>query len=375
MSLSLAELLPLVGRLDDAPGFDTPRERFRRFLLERAAHLPTIHALIEECQRSVGEQHHRVLQDLIVVVGRALGFAVTFGAYERAADELDTHARWRSAGLLDLVLQIESDHTAATLEPLARAVTESQAAGDGDECKIGLCVVARQSAASGRLARLIAHQPFPDVRVVSVRSLLSLAAHVAADRVSHAEVVELLRTSTTLDFMIDLMTRPGAGGRPVESRTDGRWRATIDDALPAFWVAIINGDAMVTPERWLASVIADRHVLAVCDGDQVRGHGSPGDWVCFFLATKGIVGHAQLASVVEHGASVVRQGERFGRVYRLAHCTLYERPVVQALRAGRPFAVPSSASPFGGSCLAPIAPEDFTALTMSNATEYQAPTV
>jgi hypothetical protein len=374
MSLSLAELLPLVGRLDDAPGFDTPRERFRRFLLERAAHLPTIHALIEECQRSVGEQHHRALQDLIVVVGRVLGFVITFGIYERSADDLTTHARWRSAGLLDVVLQIETDHTAATLEPLARAVTESRAAGDGSECTIGLCVVARQSAASGRLAKLIAHQQFPDIRVVSARSLLALAAHVSADRVRHAEVVELLRTSSALDFMIDLMTRPDAGSRPAESRADGRWRAAIDEPPRAFWVAIINGDAMVTPERWLASVIADRHVLAVCDGDQGRGHGSPGDWVCFFLATKGVVGHAQLASVVEHGASVVRQSERFGRVYRLAHLTLYERPVVEALRAGRPFAVPSSAAPFGGSCLTPIAPQDFTSLTSSNAMEHQAPT-
>jgi hypothetical protein len=372
MSLSLAELLPLVGHLDDAPGFDTPRERLRRFLLERATHLPTIQALVEECQRSVGEQHHRVLQDLIVVVGRVLRFAITFTGYERSADELNTHGRWRSAGLLDVVLQIETDHTAGALEPLARAVTENRAAGDGDECTIGLCVVARQSAASGRLAKLIADDQFPGIRVVSARSLLSLAAHVSADRVSHSEVVELLRTSQALDFMIDLMTRPGAGGRSSESRADGG-RFAADDSRPAFWVAIVSGDAMITPERWLASVIADRHVLGVCDGDQVRGHGSPGDWVCFFLANKGIVGHAQLASVVENGASVVRLGEKFGRVYRLAHLTLYERPVVQALRAGRPFAMPSGATPFAGSCLAPIERQDFTALTMSN-TEHQAPT-
>src|SRR5262252_1691299 len=144
MSLSLAELLPLVGRLDDAPGFDTARERFRRFLLERATHFPTIQTLIQECQRSVGEQHHRVLQDLIAVVGRVLGFAITFGSYEGAADDLDAHARWRSAGLLDVVLQIETDRTAATLEPLAHAVAASRATGDGGECAIGLCVVARQ---------------------------------------------------------------------------------------------------------------------------------------------------------------------------------------------------------------------------------------
>ena len=371
MSISLADLLPLVGRLDDAPGFDTPRERFRRFLLERATHLPAIQTLIEECQRSVGEQHHRALQDLIAVVGRSLQFAITFGNYEGAPDDSNMHGRWRSAGLVDVVLQIETDHTTASLEPLAHAVAAGHSAADSDEPRIGLCVVGRQSAARGRLARLVAQGQFPDVRVVSVTSLLSLAAHVSADRVSHSEVVELLRTSPALDFMIDLMTRPGASTPSTESpepRQEQRGQpaaARSDDPRPAFWVAVISGDSMVTPERWFASVIADRHVLAVCDGNQTNGHGSPGDWVCFFLANKGIVGHAQLASVVEHRATVVRQSEKFGQVYRLANLTLYERPVVQALRAGRPFAVPLGSVPVAGSCLTPIARQDFTALTLS----------
>jgi len=362
MSISLAELLPLVGRLDDAPGFDTPRERLRRFLLEHSAALPTIHTLVDECQRSVGEQHHRVLQDLIVVVGRALRFAVTFGVYERSADNLEAHGRWRSAGLLDVVLQIETDHTSATLEPLARAVAAGAAAANGEPPTIGLCVVARQSAARGKIASLVAQGQFPDIRVVSARSLLSLAAHAAAGRVRHAEIVELLRTNAQLDFMIDLMTRPGAADRSSEPLAAGAEGVTVTDRRGAFWVAIINGDAVVTPERWLASVIVERHLLAVSDTGEWRGHGSPGDSVCFFLANKGIVGHAQLASVVEDGGSVMRNADKFGRVYRLAHLTLYERPVVQALRAGRPFDIPAGASPFAGSCLAPITRQDFMGL-------------
>ena len=374
MSLSLAELLPLVGRLDDAPGFDTPRERFRRFLFERATDLAAIQPLIDECQRSVGEQHHRVLQDLIAVVGRVLNFAVTFGNYAGPADDVSSHGRWRSAGLLDVVLQIESDHTTANLEPLARAVAASRTADSGVEFAIGLCVVGRQSAARGKLAKLIGQSQFIDIRVVSVGSLLSLAAHVAAERVSHAEVVELLQTSAALDFMIDLVTRPDAGARPSESLAEVESQPVDDDPRPAYWVAIVNGDSTVTPDRWLTSVIAERQVLALGGGDQGRDFGSPGDWVCFFLANRGIVGHAQLGYIVDDGASVVRQGEKFGRVYRLAHLTLYERPVVQALRAGRPFALPASAASFAGSCLAPISRQDFMALTISTPTERQAPT-
>ena len=369
MSISLAELLPLVGHLDDSPGFDTPRERFRRFLLERAAHLPTIDTLIDECQRAVGEQHHRVLQDLIVVLGRALHFAITFGTYDGAADDVETHGRWRSAGLLDVVLQIETDRTAGTLEPLVRAVSASREAADHAESTIGLCVVARQSAARAKLARLVAQAPFSDVRVVSVGSLLLLSAHVSANRLSHAEVVELLRTSAALDFMIDLMTRPAVDGPPTEPAPDRRVPSAVNGPQPAYWVAIISGDTTVTPDRWLTSVIADRHMLGVWDAEEGRGRGSPGDWVCFFLANKGIVGHAQLAYVVEDGASVMRHGEKFGQVYQLAHVTIYERPVVQALRAGRPFAIPANPGAFAGSFLAPIGRQDFTALTLSSDAE------
>jgi hypothetical protein len=366
MSISLAELLPLVGRLDDSPGFDTPRERFRRFLLDRATHLPTIHALIEECQRSVGEQHHRVLQDLVVAAGRVLQFAITFGMYEGSPDDLNARGRWRSAGLLDVVLQIETDHTTAALEPLARAVATSQAALEAGETAIGLCVVARQSTSRGKLAKLIADGEFPDIRVVSVKSLMSLAAHVAADRMSHAEIVELLRTSSALDFMIELMTRQTPGPATRDADTTERSRSGDDNSRPAFWVAVISGDTTATPDQWLSSVIAERHVLPVWDGDQGHSRGSTGDWVCFFLAGKGIVGHAQMAYVAQDGASMVRHGEKFGQVYQLAHVTLYERPIVQALRAGRPFALPSSAPPFAASSLAPIARQDFLALTLSS---------
>jgi hypothetical protein len=34
MSISLSQILALVGKLDDSPGEDTARERFRRFLKE-----------------------------------------------------------------------------------------------------------------------------------------------------------------------------------------------------------------------------------------------------------------------------------------------------------------------------------------------------
>ena len=129
MSITVDELLLLTGRLDDSPGFDTGRERFRRFLMERVTDVATAAALIDDCQRSVGEQRHRALQDLIVIVGRLLEFEITFGSYERSADAVRADGQWRSTGRLEVVLEIRTDQTtSATLDGLARATAEAPGA-------------------------------------------------------------------------------------------------------------------------------------------------------------------------------------------------------------------------------------------------------
>jgi len=363
MNLTLAELLPLVGRLDSAPGFDSPRERYRRFLLEHVTDVTTARTLVEECQRSVGEQRHRALQDLVVLLGRFLGFETIFGSYERAAG---VDGQWRSRGLLDVVLEIRTEQTSMlTADSLVRAVAVPGPTRTDPCPRIGLAVVARHFTARSRLEQAMAADTHsPELRIVSVRSLLALATQVAADRLSHLEVVRLLQSGFALDFVIDLLDRPAPALDPVESFEEAAApppEADVHD--PSFWVATVIGNEMSPPEQLLGSVIAHRRVLGICHSGPLQGEGEPGDWVCFFLPGKGIVGHAQLASVVEEKASVVRNGEQFSRVYRLARVEMYEEPIVQALRSGRPFAVPSPDVALAGPCLAPIARQDFVALT------------
>ena len=362
MSITLDELLFLVGRLDDAPGFDAPRERFRRFLLERVTDVPAASALVDECQRSVGEQRHRALQDLVVSLGRLLRFEITFGTYERSPDSVQVDGQWRSPGMLDVVIELRTEQTTSpTLDGLARAMAVTE--GAGLEPRIGLCVVARQYAARSKLSRALADVTrLPNIHVVSVASLLALAAQVAADRVTHTEVVTLLRSGVALDFVIDLLDRPAATDQSDESTAEPGQPGPASHHEPAYWVATIAGNEVAAPEQLLASVVAERRVLAICPAGKLRSQGSPGDWVCFFVPGKGIVGHAQLASIIEDSAKVVRHARRFSSVYRLASVSLYERPILQALRADRPFAVPPPDVPLAGPCLAPIARQDFLAL-------------
>jgi hypothetical protein len=81
MTLTLNQILALVGKLDDTPGDETARERFRRFLKENVHEVGQIRDYIEECLRSSGDQYNRALQDLVNYLGNFLGFDVTFGRY------------------------------------------------------------------------------------------------------------------------------------------------------------------------------------------------------------------------------------------------------------------------------------------------------
>jgi hypothetical protein len=366
MNITLTDLLPLVGRLDAAPGFDSPRERFRRFLLEHVTDVATARSLLEECQRSVGEQRHRALQDLVVLIGRFLGFEITFGTYERSTTAPTIDGQWRSRGLLDVVIELRTDQTPhASVDNLNRALAAAASAPRIDGCpRIGLAVVARHYAGRGRLEQAFtADAHGSDLRIVSVRSLLTLAAHVTSDRLSHVEAVKLLQSGFALDFVITLLDRPAAVTPAEEPVAPAAQLVPVQRHDPAFWVATILDDEMASAEQLLASVIAHRRVLGICHAGPLQSEGSPGDWVCFFLPGKGIVGHAQLASVIDNSGSVVRNAEQFSCVYRLSHVELYEEPIVQALRAGRPFAVPPGDMPLAGPCLAPIARQDFIALT------------
>jgi hypothetical protein len=367
MNLALDELLTLAGRLDDVPGFDSGRERFRRFLLDRVTAAAAVQGLVDDCQRSVGEQRHRALHDLIVLAGRPLGFEVAFGSYEPPKiDEVALAGRWRSPEGIDVILEIRTERSApGTLEGLARAVAESCDASRLDRhSDAGLCVVARHHVSRAELSAA-ANAQFPNVHIVSVRGLMALVAQASDGRISHAALVTLLRSRFALDPAIEALRASSveAGELAGEQAADASRELSSGQHAPSFWVATIAASDVPQPEHLLTSMILRRHVLAICDAGAIRGEGSPGDWVCFFLPAKGIVGHAQLAEVVEDGGRVVRNAAQFSRVYRLEHVTAYNEPVVQALRGERPFAIPPAGTFLAGPCLAPIARQDFLAMT------------
>src|SRR5262249_30443773 len=140
-----------------------------------------------------------------------------------------------------------------------------------------------------------------ELRIVGVRSLMSLATQMSAARVGHADVVKLFKSGFALDFVIDLLDRPTPVALPIDEPV------LIPDDEPRdekFWVTTIAGNETGGADQLLASVIAHRRVLGVCASGGLQDLGMPGDWVCFFLPGKGIVGHARLAAVVDGTTSI-----------------------------------------------------------------------
>ena len=390
MSFALQEILTLVGRLDETPGFDTPRERFRRFLTERVTDVAGIRVLLSQCQQSLGDQHARARHDLIVMLGVFLGFEVTFGGYEAPGRPARLSGHWRSRRRARLVVDVRSEQTAGgDVEELAGTVASlaADAPPDLEERWVGLCVTTPYYAARRRLEALLAQRMAGDIRCVTVDSLLWLADMTSAGRLEHEDVLRLLTSGPDSDFMIDLMRRMAEGATtqepaptPVAHEESPRTSATGPSwAEPPSHLSIVeNPDRRRGPEDWLASLASDesaspeqmvdfvirgRQVLGITDTGPLPMPVSIGDLVCFYIAGTGIVGHAQFDNVIPDASAAIRGAGRFTAVFQLKDVTIYDSPH-RVMLESIGLHIPSRSPYDNGAMLAPITRDDFEALTL-----------
>ena len=334
MSITLDDVLLMVGRLDDTPGFDTPRERFRRFISAHLTDVRVARAFIAQCQRSLGEQHHRALKDLVTILGRFLGLETAFGSYMPVSGVLRYDGQWSYPGKLNIVLEVRTDQTqGADLESLSRSVaamTASSLLTASSPPPVGLSVltthyprrpVLEHSTKSGK--------PAGSIKVASIRTLLALADMVEGGRVTHAEVLRILGSDLSLDFIVSLLERhpgPVDGRRPAQDEREEE---------PAFWVAVVGGDAAATAEQMLERVIGKRRVFGLPHTGSVRRVPRAGEQVCFYVTGAGIVGRAEIASVAENGVGL-RDASRFSHALHFAapelHLGAPIRPSVELQR-------------------------------------------
>ena len=336
MRLFLTDMLALSGRLTDQPGPDTPRERFRRFLAGWPGSVDDLHALIEDGQRTPDDQSQRALMDLVVTLGRYLGFSVAYGVYDRRSGAVRFDGVWRSPGLARIVLEVRTDRTRPfSPDDLSRtiaALPDVEPAVDTEQT-LGLCIAVPLQ---GRRRRSDApHEGVPQgsARVLPLHAVLMLARRVHAGTLSHAQAVELLlgvesdaRAAALLALPEPEMPEPEAPGQGRPSGGGTHLSLVPRDEPPDHWIATMLADEGTTPEQFVDAVIRGRQMLGVSAIGIFPATARPGDWVCFFLAGTGVVGHARLAAEVEPPAARLRSAVRYTAVFTLADVELYDVP-------------------------------------------------
>jgi hypothetical protein len=317
MGVTLDQILTLTGRLDDASGFDSARERFRRFLLDHVREPAMARVLIDECRHAPGETHRRALQDLVVLLGRFMGFHARFGSRSRTPAPAAC-GEWQSPALHVLVEVRGDPPDVAGFAALSHAVTGAPMSPiDPHSPVVGLCVTTSLVAGRPLLEPTMASASSGPVAVVSLGALLSVTALASAGRATHADVVRLLTSSAPLGFIMELLERcvddrallaPGAAG--------GRIMST------GFWILRVAADRGTTPEEFVEVVVGKRHVLGLAGDRAANDAVRPGDRICLSIAGKGVVGHGRVAAL-DASHPGIRDAHRFRHLWRLDDLNVY----------------------------------------------------
>ena len=359
-------MLALVGLLDDTTGFDTPRERYRRFLSDRASDASIIRLIIETCLRTADGQHRRALQDAVVMLGQAFGFESRFGPYQSLVGTTTYYGHWRSRHRVHLVVDVRTDRMPRPkfehLSPLLAAPAGATllTATDPGEQHLALCVVvavdaARQEEGSGTEKDAL--------RLVSIRALLTLLEIMQAGQISHDEIVRLFLTAKSIDLVVELMQRRGGsnGLRTTEERRGVEPLSTAHQ--PEYWLAALARNGGATAEQVLEAVVAKRHVLGVVDPTRGERQSKPGDWICFFVPGKGILGHGRVTTEHGNGDGHLRASDRFDRLIALSDIEMYESPILPSAETQRRLGESPGPTTAAGAVIGTISREEFLELT------------
>jgi len=359
MDFTLDQLLTIVGRLDDGPGFDTSRERFRRFLVDRMGALDSARLILEQCRERSGEQSHRALQDAVVLFGRFLGFETNFGRYHHEPGAVPAHGTWLSRHRLQVTLIVCTDQTAdLDLDSVSHRISD----GDGDTLRIALLVVTPFYAGRDRLEHAVGAGQHPNLRLISLRGMIRFAGLVTEGQLTHHDVLQVFTPPVTLDGRIDLLERVAAAARsePIgEDLSASILEPEREDRR--YWVNVMGVDPFTPTERIVRSLIGTRQILGINPAPGLEDRVRTGDAICVFVAGRGIVAHAQIAGILMDGSRIIRDAKRFTHVLRLTNVIVYDTPVLPNpdLTRKLDLALADDAE----AVTAPISPREFESIT------------
>src|SRR5713101_476347 len=316
MSINLNEILDLVGQLDDSPGDDAPRERFRRFLRKNTHEVGEIRDYIEQCLRTSGEQYNRALQDLINYLGEFLGFKVAFGRYRGIQNQVGFDGHWESPTGLHVVVEVKTTETyaiktAALIGYIDELISDKCIASW--DSALGLYVVGRPDPELRQLENaIVAEKRTNQLRVISAESLLSLAEIMSENDVRHEDILFILRPSGPgIDLLADLIAKlvaqrtvegsesATADVPPPVAASVGETASLLGSGPPTCWLTPVKDHEHETAGECVQKLVGKHGIYAFGERTPGRTRIRPGDGICFYATGIGVIAHAKVACVPE----------------------------------------------------------------------------
>ena len=323
MSISLNKIMSLVGKLDDSPGEDVPRERFRHFLKENVKEVGQIRDYVDECLRNKGDQYNRALQDLVNYLGEFLGFEVVFGRYQGISGQIGHDGLWKSPKGFHIVIEVKTTEVYAvktsTLVGYVDQLISEKTITDWDHA-LGLYVVGRPDPEVNQFENsIVAEKRKDQLRIISVDSLLSLAEMMNEYDVDHEDILAVIQPSRpTIDPVAGLMARLVAQPKPekIPEKESIVEKEITKEAT--FWITPVRGDETQTAEECIKGLVGERKIYAFGERTPGRKHLKPGDMICFYASGNGVVAHAKVSSKPQKKKhDLTRHPEKYSWLFHL----------------------------------------------------------
>jgi hypothetical protein len=331
MSVSLSQILELVGELNDNPGEQTPRERFRRFLEENINKAGQIRDYVQECLRNTEDQYNRALQDLVNHIGKLLGFKVTPGRYKGVQGEVGYDGLWESqkTGFF-IVIEVKKTevYTIDTLTVIGYvdALISKKIIKSWDDA-LGLYVVGQYDPRLRQLENnIIAEKRTHQLSIIELESLLTLLELMSDYDVSHEHILSLLKPpGPKIDTPIRLMGSITAAKVPTEEeKTEPSTKEEILEKGEQYWITPVREEEEESAEKVIKTLVGEEKIYAFGDRTPGRSRIRLGDWICFYASGNGVIAHAKVASLPERKQHTkVRHPEQYPWTFRLKDVQLY----------------------------------------------------
>lgn len=368
---TLEQILGLVGTLDDSPGDDTARERFRFYLRNSLGSIGDVRDFVEACLRNKGSQYDRALQDLVNHSASLLGFSVEYGRYRGVTNDIGHDGLWVWNDFTFVVEVKTTDVYSIQTATLIGYVDRLISAGRIPDWShaLGLYVFGRTDSDLKQLANTIyAENRTRQLRIATIDSILSLAELVQEGQISTAEVATILRpggvfVSDTVSLLARIASRsmaepqaiapprtavPIPPSRPNQEPTILLKKAPRTENKgpnhrqePMYLLTPVSDDGQATAQETIKGLLAAGWYVF---GARTPGRRElkPGDHICFYQSGVGVVAAATVESAPEQKApplnttSFVKNLDKFPWSFQVVNPRFFfDTPVVldQGLRS------------------------------------------